>query len=146
MKLGKFTKGEPTSVDQRARNNVRKYFSDERVWFERARKIGALNDKELVMIKGERVELAQLRVETAPPNSPERGKVCIAAWDRTPDEPREHINLTRAKALKYVGTDKNRRRRFLTRNALDSIRSHTSQLGNVQLELVFGGDEESLCP
>ena len=41
------------------------------------------------MIKGESVEHAQLRVETAPPNSPERGKVCIVAWDRTPNEPRE---------------------------------------------------------
>jgi hypothetical protein len=46
MKLGKFNGGEPTSVRQRARNNVSKYFSDERVWFDPARKIGALNDKE----------------------------------------------------------------------------------------------------
>jgi len=146
MKLGKFAGGEPTNARQRARNNLSKYFSDERVWFEPARRIGALNDKELLMIRGESVEHAQLRVETAPPNSPERGKVCIVASDSIPNEPRDDVKLTHAKALKYVDTNKNRRRRFLTRNAVDSIRPHPAQLGNVQLELVFADDEELLCP
>ncbi len=118
MKLSNFTEGEPASVRQWAGNNVSKYFSDERIWFEPARKIGALNDKLLLIIKGENLELTQLRVESAPPNSPERGKVCVVAWDSIP-----HI---------------------LTRDAVDSIRSHTSQwLGNVQLELVLADDEES---
>jgi hypothetical protein len=93
------------------------------------------------MIKGERVELAELRVETAPPNSPERGKVCIAAWDSTPSEQREDVKVRRARAPKYVDTTKNRRQRFLTWNAVDSIRAHTSQPGNAQLELVFLDDE-----
>jgi len=145
MKLSNFTGGEPASVRQRAGNNVSKYFSDERIWFEPARKIGALNDKELLMIKGESLELTQLRVEAAPPNSPARGKVCVAAWDSIPlNEPWKNAKIMSAMAPKYDDTNKNRRERFLTRDALDSIRSHTSQsLGNVQLELVLADDEES---
>src|SRR6266705_6630487 len=145
MKLSNFTGGEPASVRQRAGNNVSKYFSDERIWFEPARKIGALNDKELLMIKGESLELTQLRVETAPPNSPARGKVCVVAWDSiTPDEPSKNVKIMRAKAPKYGDTNKNSRQRFLTRDAVDSIRSHEYQSpGNVQLELVLADDEES---
>jgi len=39
MKLSNFTEGEPASVRQWAGNNVSKYFSDERIWFEPARKL-----------------------------------------------------------------------------------------------------------
>ena len=145
MKLSNFTEGEPASVRKWAGNNVSKYFSDERIWFEPARKIGALNDKLLLIIKGENLELTQLRVESAPPNSSERGKVCVVAWDSIPpNEPWKNAKIMPAKAAKYADTNKNRRQRFLTRDAVDSIRSHTSQsLGNVQLELVLTDDEES---
>jgi hypothetical protein len=122
-----------------------RYFSDERIWFDPAVKIGALNDKELLIIKGESMEVTQLRVESAPPNSPERGKVCVAASSSIKtDEPLKDLKKMRAKALKHLDTNKNRRQRFLTRDAVDSIRPHTSRLfGNVELELVLADDRES---
>jgi hypothetical protein len=119
-----------------------KYFFDKPIWFERTAKIDALNGKELLLIKRDNTETTNLRIESGEPNSPQRGKVCIVAWNITvSNEPWEKIEMI-PKAAKYVETGQYER--FLTQDALDSIRPHNARLlGNVEIELVIEDDEES---
>jgi hypothetical protein len=114
-----------------------KYFSDKPIWFERTSKIDALSGEELLLIKGDNIESTNLRVESAEPNSPHHGKVCVVAWNViVSDEPFEKIEIIPTKAPKYA--EIGRYERFLTEDALDSIRPHTARLiGNVKLELVI---------
>jgi hypothetical protein len=121
-----------------------KYFSDKPIWFERTERIGALHDKELLLIKGDEPNgTVRLRVETGEPNSPQRGKVRIVAWNTIISaEPFENVEIMPTKAQKYAETG--HYEQFLTQDALDSIRPHTAQLlGNVELELVIEDDLES---
>ena len=120
------------------------YFSDERIWFEPTAAIAALDDKELLIVKGENVDITQLQVETASPNSPERGKVCVVAWNVVvPNEPWEDVELIPTKPPKYFETGY--WQRFLTRDAVNSIRPHTSGLlENVKIELTLADDGDSV--
>jgi hypothetical protein len=120
-----------------------KYFSDKPIWFERTEKIDSLDGKELLLIRGENMETRNLRVECAEPNSAQRGKVCVVAWNViVSDVEFVRVEIAPTKAPKYVETGLYER--FLTQDALDSIRPHNARLlGNVEIELVIEDDEES---
>jgi hypothetical protein len=132
-----------TSAVRDVANGMSKYFSDKPIWFERTAKIDALNGKELLLIRADHIDSANLRVESAAPNSPQHGKVCVVAWNIiVSDEPDEKIEIMPTKAPKYA--EIGRYERFLTQDALDSIRPHTARLlGGVEIELVIEDEEES---
>jgi len=127
---------------------VNKYFSDQAIWFETSGIIGDLNDKELLLIKADSSETTHLRIETAAPNSPQRRKVCVAAWNAiVSDEPWEEPTMMSVKVPQFEEIHYSRR--FLTEKAVSSIRPRSPKsfelydVEHIKLELVLEDGEPS---
>lgn len=123
------------------------YLSEKTVWLEPTKEIHALDDKEIMFVQGSSQWEMHLRVDSAPPNSPEHGNVAVIAWqvvipDLEDGWQGEDVNLTPSKAPKYLETY--HWQRCLTQRGLDSIRPRSSQWPeHIKLELVLPAEAES---
>jgi len=120
--------------------------SAQAVWFGPTDKVRALDDQEILFVQGASRWEAHLRVEDAPPNSPERGKIAVIAWQAViPDLEngwQEGVQIAPTKAAKYL--ESHPWQRFLTQDGLDLIRPRSSEWPeHIKLELVLPNEPES---
>jgi hypothetical protein len=116
-----------------------KLFADERVWITPTEKIRTLDKKVALFIKGQSQWEMNLKIENADPNSPERGKVAVIAWQSAIshlDEPWDKIEIFPTKAPTHA--ESHLLQRFPTQAALDSMRSRSSETPEyIDFELVI---------
>ena len=101
---------------------MKEYLSTKPIWLDPSEKITALNGKSILIARSDNdITPAQLRVETAAPNSLERGKVSVIVWDvAVPDEPWEPVTMNPTAPQKF--SEIGHWSQFLSQDALDLIR------------------------
>lgn len=125
--------------DTQVANGMSKYFSEKAVWFEPNKEIQALDEKKVLFIKGTSQWEMNLRIDSADPNSPKRGKVTVVAWQAGlshMNEPWEKIEIFPTKPPRY--SEASLLQQYLTQDALDSMRPRSSETPEyIDFELVI---------
>jgi hypothetical protein len=124
---------------------MKEYLSEEPVWFEPTQRILEIKDKTLLIRKGESLWEADVRVEKAPDNSRERGKVSVMAWHTylSGEDEWTEVKAVETEPPKY--SEIGQWRRFLTQDALDLIHPRNSESPwRSDFELVLPSEPESL--
>ena len=106
---------------------MEEYLSTTPIWHALSEKISALDGKSILIVRSDHdVTEADVRVESAPPYSPDRGKVSVRVGGcHYSDEPWEPVTMNPTTPPEY--SDMVGWQRFLTKAALDLIRPRTSE-------------------
>ena len=120
-----------------------KYLSQEVVWLTPTDEIRGLDDKDVWIKHGESEWPAHFRVGGADPQSRERGKVYVMAWQvPVPDLEFEPVEMMPTKPPHYV--DISSWQRYLIQDALSLITPRSSEwLENIELRLDLPNEPES---
>src|SRR5438045_3967426 len=100
-----------------------KYLSQQKVWLTATDKLRSLDDKDVLFVQGTSQWEAHFRVDSADPNSPERGKIAVMAWQVVvsgADEPWEEVQMIPVSPPKQYDTS--HWERSLTQETLDLMR------------------------